>query len=350
MKQRPRANSGLRPLGLQEPSLVITSELDGWASRWDRLVDVAPVPSPFLRSWWLRSAAASDRLWLLVARDELLLGGIALQQVRRLGVPHLQMMGTGPLCPDHLDLVALPGHEDGVVAVLRDWMSRRRQSIVDMPGTRAGSRLMDVLSGHFSSESHAESPFTPLPKALSDYPAGFRKTLRKTSGRLAAEGVRHRVRRGSSVAPSLDTLRKLHEAQWGDRSPFLPEFDRFVTACRRGSEFDEVAVHELHAAETVIATMVVFEVARRVSLYQGARMTDHRWRDSTSMLLHTVIADASDRGFTEVDFLRGDEAYKKNFAPHSRELVRLRSANGWAGRAALLAEAAARKAKSRLAH
>jgi len=260
------------------------------------------------------------------------------------------MMGTGPLCPDHLDLLARPGHEDAVVAILRDWMSQRRRSIVDMRGIRAGSRLTELLPGQVSSESYAQSPFTPLPKALFDYPAGLRKTIRKASGRLADEGVRHRVRRGRSVAPALETLRTLHEAQWGDRSPFLPEFDRFVTACRCGSEFDEVAVHELHAAETVIATMVVFEVASRVSLYQSARMTDHRWRDSTSMLLHAVIADASDRGFTEVDFLRGDEAYKKNFAPHSRELVRLRSANGWAGRAALLAEAAARKAKSRLAH
>ena len=344
-----RASSRHRSPSALASSLVITSELDGWASRWDHLVDLSAMPSPFLRSWWLRSAGGSDRLWLLVARDELLLGGIALQHVRRLGLPCLQMMGTGPLCPDHLDLVALPGHEDTVVAVLRDWMRQGPQSVVDVRGIRAGSRLRELLPGQVSSESHAQSPFTQLPKALSDYPAGLRKTLRKASSRLAAEGVRHSVQRGSSVAYSLETLRKLHEAQWGDRSRFLPEFDRFVTACRRGSEFDEVAVHELRADENVIATMVSFEVAGRVSLYQSARMTDARWRDSTITLLHAIIADASERGFKEVDFLRGDEAYKKNFAPHSRELLRLRSANGWAGRAALLSEEAARKAKSILA-
>jgi len=218
-----------------------------------------------------------------------------------------------------------------------------------MLGIRAGSRLAEVLPGDVQSEPFAESPFTPLPKEKSDYPAGLRKTLRKASARLAGEGVRHRVQRGPAVAPSLWTLRKLHEEQWGGRSRFLPEFDRFDAACREGAEFDEVAVHELHIEETVIASMVSFEVAGRVSLYQSARMTDFRWRDATNSLLETIIADASDRGFKEVDFLRGDEAYKKNFAPERRELLRLRSAGGWTGRVALRTEGAARKAKSMLA-
>src|SRR5262249_14950977 len=153
--------------------------------------------------------------------------------------------------------------------------------------------------------------FTPLPKALFDYPAGLRKTIRKASGRLADEGVRHCVRRGRSVAPALETLRTLHEAAWGDRSRVLPEVVRCLSEGRRGAGGGDAAVDEMCAAEDVIATMVSFEVAGRVSLYQSARMTDVRWRDATTTLLHTVIADASDRGFSEVDFLRGDEAYKK---------------------------------------
>ena len=33
-------------------------------------------------------------------------------------------MGDGTLCPDHLDLLAAPGHEAAVVGVLRDWLGR----------------------------------------------------------------------------------------------------------------------------------------------------------------------------------------------------------------------------------
>ena len=32
------------------------------------------------------------------------------------------MMGDGSLCPDHLDLLAAPGHEAAVVSLLRDWL------------------------------------------------------------------------------------------------------------------------------------------------------------------------------------------------------------------------------------
>ena len=35
-----------------------------------------------------------------------------------------RIMGAGPLCPDHLDLLAVPGQEDAVVRVLQDWLLR----------------------------------------------------------------------------------------------------------------------------------------------------------------------------------------------------------------------------------
>ena len=104
-------------------------------------------------------------------------------------------------------------------------------------------------------------------------------------------------------------------------------------------------MHELAIGESVIAIVVVFEVAGRISLYQSARLTDFRWRDATTLLLNAVIRDACTRGFTEVDFLRGDEAYKNNFAPERRQLLRLRVTSGEFARAVLTAETAARKAK-----
>jgi CelD/BcsL family acetyltransferase involved in cellulose biosynthesis len=125
----------------------------------------------------------------------------------------------------------------------------------------------------------------------------------------------------------------------------LPSFERFAAGCRLGAEVDEVAVHELAIGESVIAIVVVFEVAGRISLYQSARLTDFRWRDATALLLNTIIRDACTRGFAEVDFLRGDEAYKNNFAPERRQLLRLRLTSGEFARAVLTAETAARKAK-----
>jgi hypothetical protein len=94
---------------------------------------------------------------------------------------------------------------------------------------------------------------------------------------------------------------------------------------------DEVVVHELVSNGLVVATVMAFEVAGRVSLYQSARLTDARWRDATTVLLAAIIDDACDRGFGEVDFLRGEESYKGRFAPSRREIVRLVAGTGFVG-------------------
>jgi hypothetical protein len=93
-----------------------------------------------------------------------------------------------------------------------------------------------------------------------------------------------------------------------------------------------VAVHELGNDDLVVATVTAFEVADRVSLYQSARLTDRRWRDATTVLLAAIIDDACTRGFTEVDFLRGDEPYKGRFAPDHRQMLRLVAGQGVVGR------------------
>ena len=50
------------------------------------------------------------------------------------------------------------------------------------------------------------------------------------------------------------------------------------------------------------------------------------------MLLAAIIDDACTRGFTEVDFLRGDEPYKGRFAQDHREILRLVVGKGVVGR------------------
>jgi CelD/BcsL family acetyltransferase involved in cellulose biosynthesis len=328
--------------------MLIVPRLVHWAAHWDRLVDTSPLPSPFLRSWWLSATAGPDPCFVLVLRGERLLGGLAVERQRRLGLPMLTMLGAGPLCPDHLDLLAAPGEEAAVIAGVSAWLRRPGSRVLACDGVPADARMIGALPGPVHCETRAVAPWAPLPPDPAAYlaarPARFRKNLRRASSRLAAEGVAHRVHRGEAAVRSLDVLRKLHYLQWGARSRFLPSFGPFAAGCTLGAEADEIAVHELYARETVIATMVVFEVANRVSLYQSARRTEVRWRDATTVLLAEVITDACQRGFTEVDFLRGDEVYKNNFAPERRELVRVTAASNTAGRTVLATGLAARRA------
>jgi len=195
----------------------------------------------------------------------------------------------------------------------------------------------------------AAAPYAPLPDSAEAFratlPKQFRRNLRKSADRLATEGVGHRTIRGPAVLSRLDILRELHQAQWGTRSRFLPAFDRFVAGCAGGAAVDEVVVHELGDGNLVVATLLAFEVAGRVSLYQSARLTDPRWRDATTALLAAIIDDACARGFTEVDFLRGEESYKGRFTPHHREMFRLVAGSGVVGRLGLVSTAATFHAK-----
>jgi CelD/BcsL family acetyltransferase involved in cellulose biosynthesis len=333
----------------QAPSLLVLERLDGWTAQWNHLVDLSPLPSPFLRSWWLTGAGGPQPRFLLAVRENQLVGGLAVEEGHRLGLPFLRMMGAGPLAPDHLDLLAVPGQEDAVVDCLEPWLRKPGTRLIDFAGIRDGSRLTTALPTNVRREPPAVAPWTPLPADFGTYmaacPALFRRNVRKASSRLTREGATHHRSKGMEAVASLGTLRRLHDAQWGKRSSLLPAFDRFAAACRLAADFDEISVHELTVRQTVIAIVVTFEVAGRVSLYQSARLTDPRWRSATTVLLAEVIGDACARGFTEADFLRGDETYKANFATARRALVRLRAANGSAGRAAMMLETAARKVK-----
>lgn len=321
--------------------VVVRSRLGTLEPAWDALVERLPLPSPFLRSWWLQQAAGGTPRFLLVVDGDLLVGGLALQEERWLGVPRLRVMGAGALCPDHLDAVALPGRQQDVLAALAAWLRRPGSRVLDLEGVAGHSRLAVALPGRVRREVVDVAPWAPLPADFDGWlrsrPPGFRATVRKAMRRLEQEAVAHRVVRGAAVDAALDTLRRLHAARWGERSRFLAAFERFVAAGRAGAPRGELAFHELVAGEEVVATLSCFEVAGRVSLYQSGRLPEHRWRNAATVLLVKVVEDACRRGLAEVDLLRGDEPYKRNLASATRELLRLRAAHGAAGRLALAA-------------
>ena len=180
-------------------------------------------------------------------------------------------------------------------------------------------------AGSCRREPLAVAPYARLPESAEAYratlPSQFRRNLRSSADRLAAQGVTHRTIRGRAVL-RLDILRELHASAVGSRSHFLPVFDRFVCGwgwlrCRSGGRT------RIGTDNLVIATVMAFEMAGRVSLYQSARLTDSPLAGCDDRAARPAYRPACVRRFTEVDFLRGDEPYKSRFAPNRREMFRL---------------------------
>ena len=335
-------------------SLLDTPQLDGWASQWDRLVDSSPLPSPFMRSWWL----ATTR-WV---RPPLL------ADRRRRDAPRGPRPGGASLDGNHPN--------DGARVGFRSSRPARRSGPRGR-GDRA-PRGLAPSSWCASVGPQRHSGGSQLIKALplavfaaSRWP--WRRSRRCPTAPRPTGWHCPPSSAGISVAPPTASAPKaccigqsedtLSSRRWKrcasstdarrERTPnSCPNFDRFVAACASGAAADEVVVHELVRGDSVVATVMAFEVAGRVSLYQSARLTDPRWRDATTALLATIIGDACDRGFSEVDFLRGEEPYKGRFAPDRRELSRLVASTGFVGglgRVSLVAHAHA-KATARTVH
>src|SRR5438105_1159067 len=127
------------------------------------------------------------------------------------------------------------------------------------------------------------APWEPLPRDPNVYfahrSANFRANLRKAARRLTNEGAYHRAASPSSFDSALEALRGLHAARWGKATPFLLAFDRFAVAAHSGAAQGQVVLHEFVVEETVLASVVGFDVAGRLSLYQSGHATDPRWRN-----------------------------------------------------------------------
>jgi CelD/BcsL family acetyltransferase involved in cellulose biosynthesis len=319
-------------------SLTVESSLGSWAEAWDALVERIPMPSPFLMSWWLESVARGRPRFLLVHRGHELIGGLALQLESGWECPIVRFLGDGPLCPDHLDAVAARGQEDEVVRALRSWWPERGPLLIDLRAAVPGSLVAATLPHGMRRDAFDVAPWASLPRHPEEYLAArstnFRSNVRKASRRMAREGAEHRVVPRESLGQALATLRRLHADRWGT-SPFLSDFDRFAAAAVRGADRGQFVLHELATGDATVASVACFEVAGRVSYYQAGRSPDPRWRGAGTVLLYEVVSDSCRRGLAEVDFLRGREPYKLEFAPEMRALVRLRAGVGRAGRLAV---------------
>lgn len=327
-------------------------ELDAQrALEWDGLVDEMTLPSPFLRSWWLAHVAEGRPCFVMVIDGSgALAGGLALQRSTRLGVEWLQFLGTGPLEPDHLDLLARREGRSEVARLLVGWLRRRGNRVVDLQGIVDDSLLVDTTPG-WRTEELEVAPFATLPTDVAPYmasrPAKMRNTVRRTEKRLTREGVRFDVVDRASrdeLDAALGALERLHDGRWGEASGFLSRWGPFVAAVRAGVDAGEVRLHRLVASDgTVIAVEVEFVVAGRMSFYQAGRLTDREWRGAGSVLRFEVIASAISESMREFDLLRGGEPYKTEWSTGNRPLRRLREGVGPLGVAIVAAARANRR-------
>jgi CelD/BcsL family acetyltransferase involved in cellulose biosynthesis len=320
----------------------VVRELGHWARAWDDLVANLPVPTPFLRSWWLSEVADGIPRFVLVTHERTLIGGIALEEDRAYGVSRLRMLGDGKLVPDHLDVLVTDAHREPVVQALRTWFRRGQPRVFQFDGLTAGSALLEVLPGRPRIEVVGDCPYRRLPTgdaadALADLPGAMRSTIRRARRKLEKAGVEHRVLPADHTTEGLERLRDLHERRWGEASGFLDVFNRFAAAATAGAQREEVLIHELHRDGEVLASQVDLLTAGRASYFQAGRNMATDLPSLGTVLMANAVEHAGRIGADEYDLLRGGQAYKDAWAHDARPVVRIEGWHGLRGRIGLSA-------------
>jgi CelD/BcsL family acetyltransferase involved in cellulose biosynthesis len=317
---------------------VVTSEEEfaGLQSAWRELYDSNRNHSPF-QSWewnhtWWKHHGAPGRLRLLLVQEEGGLIGIApFQLVARFrGWPLTHLAFIAHKRSDYLDFLVRPGKEAVFFQQLFAGLQESGAGwclidLRDVPGAstnlphivREASRVFPSLSLE-AGENCVTVPLTPT---WEEFLATLGKKARRNAGYYRRYLESH-FRVSFVIPKSADEFRKcfddfvdIYRSRWRDvqgatyfEQPKATAFEREI--CRLGANDGWYRLYILYAGDVPVAGYVGY--VRNNKYYAGLtghRPDFHKYSVGT-VLIGMTIADCIANGWSELDFMRGEDAYK----------------------------------------
>jgi CelD/BcsL family acetyltransferase involved in cellulose biosynthesis len=320
-------------------------------AEWDDLLTNSDADCVFLTwewlfTWWRFLSAGRELRIFTVRRHGELTAVAPLMRTppdlrRFVPAPSLELMGTGAVGSDYLDIILRRGHEETALEPISQWMKSTGLmfSLAQLPSRSAAARLVESTRASgwsVSTQNTNVCPYIPLAghswdSFLSTLSAtqryGFRRQLRNLEkhAQVRLSAVQHESERRAA----LDRLWELHRARWDTRggsdavTPAAREFhDAFTElALQRGW----LRLYTLDVGGCAGASLYGLRYRDRFLFYQ-AGFDPALSRHSVGMVtLALVIRQAIQENAVEFDMLHGNETYKSHWAPATRNLVRLES-------------------------
>jgi len=322
-----------------ETSILRTTDLfDTLKPEWNALLHTSTADTPFLThewqcTWW--ECLCEGELFVITVRDGGALVGIAplfiLSQpdadgkVRRL----LRLIGSVD-ASDYLDLIAVRGREREVFDAMLDTLAQSNEwDALDLYNVPAASTTRLILpdlaaerSWTFTEETQVVCPIITLPATFEDYVQSLdkkerhemRRKLRRGEG---TEGLTWYAITGDDQSHNLDIEAEafidLMMKSRSDKSDFMTDpmrrfFHQMIHATHNGG-FLHLSFLEVQGVKA--ATYLSFDYCqKRLVFNSGLETTGFQSLSAGIVLVARMIEDAIKRGYTEFDFLRGDEEYK----------------------------------------
>ncbi|MGQ9697530.1 MAG: GNAT family N-acetyltransferase [Armatimonadota bacterium] len=333
----------VRMLSIAE--ITDTEGLRNLEPTWRELASVAGSCTVFQTyEWnhaWLKHMA-SGRLWVLTTADGAKTIGIAPFVIRRCyGLPsrRLQFAATGP--SDYLGVLAEPGREAEVWhSVLQHVICRRDlwdvvdlQQIPDTAALRSAVDGMRTPGLSVQLRPQAVCPYLPL--------GGSREAFLAKLGGKTRWNLRYYERvlkRTHDVAMELvpacelesemENLFRLHSARWRARLlpgvlalPAVRQFHRNVALAFAQAGW--LRLFRLRLDDATVASLYCFSHNGRGYYYLGGFDPRYARFSIGTLLTGYAIGELAEEGCSEIDFLRGREAYKYRWGCLDRTNLRL---------------------------
>jgi len=314
-------------------------------SVWSELLAAAQIDNIFLwhdwiRLWWQSYGDGHD-LWILVARDGNLVGGIAPLYMRRQlgGVRKLAFLGDIEVSPNHLDFLIRPNEYNEVMQAICQflWQTRASWDLLELRGFTGNTHTLPMAVKFFRQkglrtqmEIHVRCPYIKLPKSYDEYiqerSSKTRKNIRRLRRRLFEDFPN--VHFGSVIDPEelkevFSSLVSLHQARWMRQG--LPgafanlEFVEFhQNMARIGLEQSALRMYYLKVGANYIAVMYGYRSGGRYFDYLTG--FDEQWDKYSvgNLLIAYVIEQLINDEMQEFDFLQGEGTYKFKWATDVR--------------------------------
>lgn len=318
------------------------SALDELGTEFDALLAEVDAPICARRVWltvWLQSYVEFSP-WVVSVRDHGDLAGVAMfAERRRAGHHEIVALGHGSS-----DYARLPTRSDGAARVLADavgetlhrrrWPWRLRFDQLP-PADPVAAHLVDRLS-HAAVETGDASPRLllhadrPLDAVMS---AKTRQSLRTARNRLEKldEGYTVRTERGPSVCSALDDIERVHRL----RDHALGRASDLDDPSRRRFWHDVLAAYGRRGEVEIGRLQIGGDLAAySVSFLDGSsyRLWDTRIDPARSFVSpgRVLLADLIERlraegAWSEFDFMRGEEDYKRRMSDDAVPAENLRA-------------------------
>lgn len=333
------------------PRLTVRStrelaRLAALAPEWSALHAAAAGASPFLAPEWLlpwaRHLGGGGAPWILEARDAAgALAGLLLLWGRSgRGPRRFRLLGNGVTGADGLDVLARAGDEGAVADALAGALAGGGWDALDLEDVPADRSTAAALAARLAT---AGARVEVVPRfTCPGFPVQgrFEDHLRRI-GRRETYGRRVRwlsrqpgfaievITRGAEVGSALEELLRLHRLRWqaeggSEGIPTGPVEDFHRDAAARLAARGWLRLYRLRVDGRAIAAVYGIEAGRTFFYYQSGYDPTWAARSPGLVLVGRTVEDAYARGLAWYDFLRGEEAYKLDWAEDRRRLAAVR--------------------------